>query len=134
MSSGDDLLERLLDWPYQGETMAHEAADRIRTLQAALMDWDALIEHQYSGSREAMSAMTEAAQRTARVLKGESSGDDLVERLRGIIVQVSAERDRLKASNLRLSGALYDLTSERDRLQAQVRFLERKAVESAKKA
>lgn len=37
MSSGDDLLERLLDWPYQGETMAHEAADRIRTLQASNM-------------------------------------------------------------------------------------------------
>jgi len=71
MSSGDDLLERLLDWPYQGETMAHEAADRIRTLQAA---------------------------------------------------------------NMRLSGALYDVTAERDRLQAQVRFFERKAVESAKKA
>ena len=71
MSSGDDLLERLLDWPYQGETMAHEAADRIMTLQAA---------------------------------------------------------------NMRLSGALYDVTAERDRLQAQVRFFERKAVESAKKA
>lgn len=71
MSSGDDLLERLLDWPYQGETMAHEAADRIRALQA---------------------------------------------------------------SNMRLSGMCHDLTSERDRLQAQVRFLERKAVESAKKA
>ena len=63
-----------------------------------------------------------------------SSGDDLVERLRGIIVQVSAERDRLQASNMRLSGMFYDLTADRDRLQAQVRFLERKAVESAKKA
>jgi len=42
--------------------------------------------------------------------------DELVERLRGIIVQVSAERDRLKASNMRLSGALYDMTAERDRL------------------
>ena len=30
----DDLVERLLDWPYQGETMAHEAADRIEALTA----------------------------------------------------------------------------------------------------
>ena len=32
----DDLVERLLDWPYQGETMAHEAADRIEALTAQL--------------------------------------------------------------------------------------------------
>ena len=32
----DDLVERLLDWPYQGETMAHEAADRIEALTDAL--------------------------------------------------------------------------------------------------
>ena len=30
----DDLVERLLDWPYQGETMAHEAADHIEALTA----------------------------------------------------------------------------------------------------
>ena len=30
----DELVERLLDWPYQGETMAHEAADRIEALTA----------------------------------------------------------------------------------------------------
>ena len=30
----DELVERLLDWPYQGETMAHEAADRIKQLTA----------------------------------------------------------------------------------------------------
>ena len=30
----DELVERLLDWPYQGETMAHEAAERIVTLTA----------------------------------------------------------------------------------------------------
>jgi len=40
----------------------------------------------------------------------------------------------LQATNLRLAGMCYDLTAERDRLQAKVRFLERKAVESAKKA
>ena len=30
----DDLVARLLDWPYQGETMAHEAADSIKQLVA----------------------------------------------------------------------------------------------------
>ena len=44
-------------------------AERDR-LRAALTEWDALIEHQYSGSREAMSAMTSVAQRTAKLLKG----------------------------------------------------------------
>jgi hypothetical protein len=32
--TNDDLMERLLDWPYQGETMAHEAACRIKALTA----------------------------------------------------------------------------------------------------
>ena len=40
-------------------------------LRAALHEWDALIEHQYSGSREAMSDMTYAAQRTAHLLYGD---------------------------------------------------------------
>ena len=30
----EELVERLLDWPYQGETMAQEAADRIKQLTA----------------------------------------------------------------------------------------------------
>jgi len=30
----DDLVERLLDWPYQGEGMAHEAAALIEQLVA----------------------------------------------------------------------------------------------------
>lgn len=30
----DELVKRLLDWPYQGETMAHEAAERIEALTA----------------------------------------------------------------------------------------------------
>ena len=30
----DELVERLLDWPYQGETMAHDAAARIEALTA----------------------------------------------------------------------------------------------------
>jgi hypothetical protein len=44
----EDLVERLLDWPYQGETMAEEAAvlikqltaerDRLRALAAVQLD------------------------------------------------------------------------------------------------
>lgn len=30
----EELVERLIDWPYQGETMAQEAADRIKQLTA----------------------------------------------------------------------------------------------------
>lgn len=30
----EELVERLLDWPYQGDTMAQEAADRIEQLIA----------------------------------------------------------------------------------------------------
>ena len=32
----DDLVERLRDWPYQGETMAEQAADRIEELELAV--------------------------------------------------------------------------------------------------
>ncbi len=75
-----------------------------------------------------------------------SSGDALLERLDNArtahgntpldaLWADAADRIRtLQAANMRLSGALYDVTAERDRLQAQVRFFERKAVESAKKA
>ena len=33
-----ELVERLLDWPYQGETMAQEAADRIEALTQEVKD------------------------------------------------------------------------------------------------
>ncbi len=46
----------------------HEAADRLEALTAALDKFDNLIQYQYTGSREAMSAMAEAAQEGARVL------------------------------------------------------------------
>jgi len=52
------------------EVKPREMMDEIERLRAALHEWDALIEHQYSGSREAMSDMTYAAQRTAHVLHG----------------------------------------------------------------
>ena len=48
-----------------------EKNDEIERLRAALHDWDALIRHQYSGSQEAMSDMTYAAQRTAHLLHGD---------------------------------------------------------------
>lgn len=35
----------------------------------ALLEWDALIKHQYSGSREAMSDMTYAAKRGVDILR-----------------------------------------------------------------
>ena len=44
--------------------------DEIERLRDALHEWDALIRHQYSGSQEAMSDMTYAAQRTAHLLHG----------------------------------------------------------------
>lgn len=49
-----------------------EASDRIEKLAAALHEWDALIHHQYTGSREAMSDMQYAAQITAALLHGEA--------------------------------------------------------------
>lgn len=48
-----------------------EKNDEIERLRYALHEWDALIEHQYSGSQEAMSDMTYAAQRTAHLLYGD---------------------------------------------------------------
>jgi hypothetical protein len=53
------------------EVKPREMMDEIERLRAALHEWDALIEHQYSGSREAMSDMTYAAQRTAHLLYGD---------------------------------------------------------------
>jgi hypothetical protein len=41
---------------------------RVKALVEALRKWDDLIKHQYSGSREAMSDMTRAAQHTAALL------------------------------------------------------------------
>jgi len=57
-------------WPV-GKNELRGLVDEIDRLRAALHEWDALIEHQYSGSREAMSDMTYAAQRTAHLLYGD---------------------------------------------------------------
>lgn len=48
--------------------MTDDLMDRIEALTAALDKFDNLIQYQYTGSREAMSAMAEAAQEGARVL------------------------------------------------------------------
>jgi hypothetical protein len=44
--------------------------DRLREL---LREWDSLIKYQYSGSREAMSALAAVAQKTVAALGGEKS-------------------------------------------------------------
>jgi hypothetical protein len=53
------------------EISPDEMLAEIERLRAALHEWDALIRHQYSGSQEAMSDMTYAAQRTAHILYGD---------------------------------------------------------------
>ena len=44
-------------------------------LRAALRKWDALIQYQYNGSREAMSALQECAFETDAILKGYALGE-----------------------------------------------------------
>jgi hypothetical protein len=51
-------------------------ADEIERLREALHQWDALIEYTYNGSREAMSAMTDAAHNTAQILYGDPPWPD----------------------------------------------------------
>ena len=75
----DDIVTRLRDWAECEDDILieaacadfHAAADEIERLRAALHEWDALIRHQYSGSQEAMSDMTYAAQHTAHLLYGD---------------------------------------------------------------
>lgn len=84
----DDIVARLRaadEWMLVGlEGLAFhndapfDAADEIErlraerdALRALLLRWDALINHQFNGSREAMSAMTECAQMTAQELYGD---------------------------------------------------------------
>ena len=63
----DDLVKRLRELAGRYD----EAADRIEKLEAVLHQWDDLIRHQYNGSREAMSDMTDAAGITAALLHGD---------------------------------------------------------------
>ena len=61
-------------------------------LRAALHEWDALIEHQYSGSREAMSDMTYAAKHTAHLLRGKEPWPE------PYVIALHAEIERLRAA------------------------------------
>ena len=58
-------------WPDHAD-LGTWCLSRIEKLEAALHEWDALIHHQYTGSREAMSDMQYAAQITAALLHGEA--------------------------------------------------------------
>jgi len=67
----DDIVDRLdASYEFLRDPLHLEARDEIERLRDALHEWDALIRHQYSGSQEAMSDMTYAAQHTAHVLHG----------------------------------------------------------------
>lgn len=64
------------DWDSEDEQQPlHDEIERLRAELAAarelLREWDALINYQYSGSREAMSALIDISQKTARALYGE---------------------------------------------------------------
>ena len=62
-------LRRFADIVVLSETEA--LRDENARLREALKHWDALIRHQYTGSREAMSDMTYCAQETAKLLFGD---------------------------------------------------------------
>jgi hypothetical protein len=75
--SAEEIERRIMDSAFPKTSMewwAHreikELRDRLSDLEAALKNWDALIRHQYTGSREAMSDMTVCAQETAKLLYG----------------------------------------------------------------
>jgi hypothetical protein len=60
----DDAVIKRAAW----ELAAKSADAKLAKALEALREWDDLIKHQYSGSREAMSDMTYAAQHTAALL------------------------------------------------------------------
>lgn len=69
----DDIVTRLRGLnPWDDDIMLEisNAADQIEQQRLVLHEWDALIKHQYSGSQQAMSDMTDAAQATAHLLHG----------------------------------------------------------------
>ena len=70
----------------------NKATDRIEKLEAALHEWDALIHHQYTGSREAMSDMQYAAQITAALLHGEAPWPETrIEKLEAALREISQQ-------------------------------------------
>lgn len=67
-----DPSQMLMSYPARPalDMLCHEAAAIIERQRLVLHEWDALIKHQYSGSQQAMSDMTDAAQATAHLLHG----------------------------------------------------------------
>ena len=59
-------IERIRLKEHQAEVERMRA--KMHEMRDALIEWDGLIEHQYSGSRDAMSDMQYAALRTAQLL------------------------------------------------------------------
>ena len=67
----DDIVTRLnASYAFLRDPLHFEAAAIIERQRLVLHEWDALIKHQYSGSQQAMSDMTDAAQATAHLLHG----------------------------------------------------------------
>jgi hypothetical protein len=89
----DDLVKRLrvrAEFTGPHSVLWDEAADRIEKLEAALHQWDHLIAHQFTGSRAAMSSMTEAAQITAALLHGEAPWPETrIERLEAALAKIA---------------------------------------------
>lgn len=70
----EELIERLRDWPYQGETMAGEAADRIEALVKAFgILEDAL---QEAGDDYPGSSMQHWCQQQVKAARAALKGDD----------------------------------------------------------
>ena len=110
----DDLVERLLDWPYQGETMAHEAAARIEQLTAERdrlrYERDAILLDGtvHSDQREKYERLC------ARIAAGKASQQDAVEAIRQLCRD--NERLALRRSDARAEAA----EAERDRLRKEL--------------
>lgn len=64
------LSDRLrVHYNLTADDIAEEAADRIDALEECLRDVDNLIEHQYSGTREAMTALQLVADKARALLE-----------------------------------------------------------------
>jgi hypothetical protein len=79
LANTNEDAQAAIDWLERCDAARLELAARIRALEEALLEWDALIKHQYHGSREAMSDMTVIAQKTAALLKLGAWSDTLRE-------------------------------------------------------
>lgn len=91
--SDEELIARLRDWPYQGETMAGEAADRIAALTAQLAEEQAHSERQASGHREDLNEIADVSvKRLRRAEAAEAESAALrakVARLEGVLRKIA---------------------------------------------